>query len=248
MMTPSTTRPRRSSLYLGLLQRLLAIRATELRPALSEACTLIAEIFQADKVDCFLYAASERKLVALGVSATPLGARQRELGLDVLPVEHGGRAAWVFLQSAPFITGHSQDDPEELEAVKRDLGVRSTVMVPLLSDSQRRGVLSVTSQQPERFSRDDLHFLEAIAQWMNMLLHRLSLLDQLQQADRPTALPTAEETIEHLTQECLRLRGELLYWQNTADTLLMELHRWQLRPPGMGWREDQSAPTMSEGA
>lgn len=242
-MTPSPIRVRRPSVYLDLLQRLLAIRSTELRPTLSAACTLIAEIFHADKVDCFLPAPTEQTLVALGVSATPLGERQRELGLDVLPLANGGRAAWVFLHGVSFITGHSEDDPEELAAVKRDLGVRSSVMVPLLSDTRRRGVLSVTSQEPERYSRDDLRFLESIALWMNMLLDRLSLLDQLRRADQPPPLPSAEETIAHLTQECLRLRAELLYWQNTADTLLMELHRWQLRSPGMPW-----APDMSEDA
>jgi two-component system, OmpR family, sensor kinase len=232
MMTPTLSRPRRPTAYLSLLQRLLAIRVTELRPALSQACTLIAEIFLADKVDCFLYSAPDQTLAALGVSATPLGELQQTLGLDVLPIKGGGRAAWVFLQGRPFLTGHSEDDPDELEAIKHELGVRSCVIVPLLSDTQRRGVLSVTSMQPDRYTRDDLHFLEAIAEWMNSILHRLSLQEQLQQADRPIALPTAEATITHLTQECLRLRSELLYWQNTADALLMELHRWQLRSPG----------------
>ncbi|HYF65381.1 MAG TPA: GAF domain-containing protein [Herpetosiphonaceae bacterium] len=240
MPTPVPIRVRRPGAYLDLLQRLLALRSTELRPTLSAACTLIAEIFHADKVDCFLVDESDQTLVALGVSATPLGARQRELGLDVLPVARGGRAAWVFLRGVSFITGHSEDDPEELEAVKRELGVRSSAMVPLLSDTRRRGVLSVTSQDPERYSRDDLRFLEAIAQWMNMLLHRLDLLSLLE-ADQPPPLPSAEETIAHLTQECLRLRGELLYWQNTADTLLMELHRWQLLPPGAPWEPDRAA-------
>jgi GAF domain-containing protein len=234
MTTLNPSRVRRPTAYLSLLQRLLAIRSTELRPTLSQACTLIAEIFQADKVDCFLYSAPDQTLSALGVSATPLGALQQELGLDVLPIERGGRAAWVFLQAMPFLTGHSEDDPEELEAIKHELGVRSSVMVPLLSDTERRGVLSVTSMQPERYTRDDLHFLEAIAEWMNSILHRLSLQEQLQQSDRPIALSTAEATIAHLTQECLRLRSELLYWQNTADALLMELHRWQLRSPGSG--------------
>ena len=235
-MTTSIIAVRRPRVYLQLLQRLLAIRSTELRPALSQACTLIAEIFMADKVDCFLYAESDQTLVALGVSATPLGARQQALGLDVLSVHHGGRASWVFLQNTPFITGHSEDDPEELEGVKRDLGVRSTLMAPLLTDQQRRGVISVTSMQSEQYAADDLHVLEAVAQWMGMFLHRLDLQEQLQQSTRPVSLSSAEETIAHLTQECLRLRSDLLYWQNTADTLLMELHRWQLHTSGWSWK------------
>lgn len=168
-------------------------------------------------------------------------ARQQALGLDILPLAHGGRAAWVFLHTQPFLTGHSDTDPEELDGVKHDLGVRSSLLVPLLSDTTRKGVLSLTSMQPERFTRDDYALAEACAQWMNMLLHRLTLQAQLHQTATPVRLPTAEETITHLTQECLRLRSDVLYWQHTADTLLMELHRFQLHTPAWAWPPEHPA-------
>jgi hypothetical protein len=81
---------------LETLQRLLAIQATEMRPALTEAATLIAEALAADKVDMFLYQADSDSLVALGTSTTPMGKRQHELGLDRLPLANGGRAADAF--------------------------------------------------------------------------------------------------------------------------------------------------------
>src|SRR4051794_40960696 len=90
---------------LAMLQRLLGIRAIESRPALDEASTIIAETFDPDKVDVFIYQAHRDSLVALGTSQTPMGRRQQALGLDVLPLANGGRAAWAFREGVPYTTG-----------------------------------------------------------------------------------------------------------------------------------------------
>jgi hypothetical protein len=66
---------------LTTLQRLLLITAPQLRPALDQASTLTSEALGAEKVEVFLYEAASTTLVSLGTSATPLGRRQRELGL-----------------------------------------------------------------------------------------------------------------------------------------------------------------------
>ncbi len=60
---------------LETLQRMLAIQASELRPSLTEACNLVADAVQADKVDVFLYDAGSQSLVAMGTSETPMGRR-----------------------------------------------------------------------------------------------------------------------------------------------------------------------------
>jgi len=85
---------------LQMLRHLLGIRETELRPTLDEASTIIAETFGADKVDVFVYQPDVDTLVALGTSKTMMGKRQRELGLDRLPLANGGRAAWTFRTQA----------------------------------------------------------------------------------------------------------------------------------------------------
>src|SRR5215210_251642 len=90
------------------LERLLAIRATELPSALNQAALLVAETLGADKVDAFLYDPGIDTLVAMGVSDTPLGQRQRALGLNRLPVSNGGRAVQVFQSQKPHRTGHAE--------------------------------------------------------------------------------------------------------------------------------------------
>jgi len=121
----------RDGRLLVMLQRLLAIRAAELRPVLDEASTLIAETFDADKVDIFVYQPDADSLVALGTSMTPMGQRQRALGLDRLPLSNGGRAAWCFLTGEAYLTVRADDDPAELRGIVERLGVRSMMNHPI---------------------------------------------------------------------------------------------------------------------
>ncbi len=180
MATPSDPAgPHRDSRLLDMLQRLLAIRAPELRPALTEACTLVAEVLGADKVDVFLYDPSSTSLVAMGTSDTPMGHRQHQLGLDHLPLANGGPTVRVFETGEPYLTGRVDQDPEQLRGVVDGLGVRSELDVPLDVNSERRGVLLASSAQPEAFTEQNLAFVGAVSHWIGMLTHRAELFEQV---------------------------------------------------------------------
>jgi two-component system OmpR family sensor kinase len=162
---------------LATLQRLLTIDAPDLRPALDQASTLIAEALGADKSDIFLYEAESNSLVAMGTSDTPLGHRQHELGLDRMPLANGGPPVTVFQTGEPYLTGHADQDPEQPRGVIEDLGVRSQIDVALVVNGERRGVLAVVSAEPERFSTRDLRFLQAAAGWIGLVTHRAELFE-----------------------------------------------------------------------
>src|SRR5215203_1308314 len=106
------------------LERLLTIEAMDVRTALNEASDMIARAVHADKVDIFLYDVAISSLVAMGVSLTPLARRQQELGLDRVPIANGGRSVGVYLSEQPYLTGHADQDPEELPGVKGALAIR----------------------------------------------------------------------------------------------------------------------------
>ncbi len=109
---------------LDLLQRLLDLPALEVGSSLTTAATYVAEWLSCDKVDVFLLDAARSSLVALGTSETPLGARQKELGLDVLPLANGGRMVESFKARAPYRTGRADLDPAGLIRIVRELRVR----------------------------------------------------------------------------------------------------------------------------
>lgn len=161
------------------LELLLALDAVDLDGALNEAAQIVAEALGADKVDAFIYDAETECLVARGTSDTPMGRKQIALGLNRLPLAHGGRAAAVFRSGECHVDGHVDEDSLEVEGIKACLGVRSAVLCPLVVNGERCGVLSAVSAAPEQFSEDDVSFVQAVARWLALVMHRAELVQEL---------------------------------------------------------------------
>ena len=162
-----------------LPQQLLAMQATEVRAALDQASQLVVEACGADKVDVFLHDPSIDTLIAMGTSHTPLGDKQRAVGLDRLPLANGGRHVEVYLTGKPYYTGHAEEDSAVLLGIRETLQIRSLLVVPLEVQDQRRGIVSVAAQRPDAFSTEMLPVLQAVAQWIGMVTHRAELVEQI---------------------------------------------------------------------
>jgi two-component system, OmpR family, sensor kinase len=160
---------------LETLQRLLGIQAPELRPALSQASSLVAEALDADKVDVFLHEPESDTLVAMGTSDTELGHEQHRAGLNRQPVANNGPSVAVFQTGEPYLSGAADQDPDQLVGMIRRLRVRSEMDVVLDVNGQRRGILQAASSQPDFFSERDLDFLTAVSGWIGMVTHRAEL-------------------------------------------------------------------------
>jgi two-component system, OmpR family, sensor kinase len=167
------------TLALATLEQLLAIDAMTVEAAMSEVAQRIAELSGADKVDAFMLETKTHTLVAVGTSDTPLGRMQRSLGLDRLPLANGGRYVEIFTSREPFLDGRSDLDPLELPGIVNGLGVRSTIAVPLVIEGACRGVLCVTSTQPNFFDDSDLRFMQTVANWVAVIAHRAELVEQV---------------------------------------------------------------------
>lgn len=172
------TRQRQDRL-LTILEGLLELPATDVKAALNQATSLIAEVLAADKVDVFFHDWASETLVALGTSDTPLGRKQRAIGMDRLPLANRGRTVEVFLTGTSYLAHHADQDPEEIMGVKVGLDVKSEIAAVFEAKTLRRGVLLAVSSTPEFFSEQDLHFLEALARWMGMVIHRAELMDRM---------------------------------------------------------------------
>ena len=135
-MDQKTASPQR---FLEVLEALLRLPAADLATTLNHVANLVAEATGADKIDAFIYDPTRDSLVAVGTSTQPLSARQRQLGLDVLPVSNGGRVVHVFKTGETFMTGQLERDMTELPGVREALKIRSKLGVPLDIGALRRG-------------------------------------------------------------------------------------------------------------
>ncbi len=162
--------------YLETLERLLAIQATALTDVLDQASQRVTETLGADKIGVFLHETSPEALVAAGVSDTPMGRREREIGLDRFPLDAGGRPVEVFRTGAPYATGQADQDPA-MDRLTQGLGVRSAMLTPLMVNGASRGVVEALSAQPDQFSAEDQRFLEAVSSWLGLMVHRAELAE-----------------------------------------------------------------------
>ena len=198
MRTNPTDQPNRDQWLLAVLKRLLALEPGDLSAAMTEAAHQVAEVLGADKVDVFLYAPAEQALVAEGTSDTPMGRREKALGLDRLPLANGGRTVEVFQTGRCHHTEHADQDSEEVAELAKLLGVRSSLMVPLEVAGARRGVLLVSSATPAAFTQGDLEFVEAVAHWLGLAITRLTQAEML-------AAKAAEDGLQRGAHEVLQL-------------------------------------------
>ena len=173
---------------LTVLEQLLDIDALSLERAMAEASELLRGALGADKVDVFLHDPAADALVAAGTSRGPMGELEHALGLHRLPLDDGGRTVDVFRRGQPYRTGRANRDARELPAVKRALGVHSTLAQPLDVGGRRRGVLVASATAPDAFTERDLRFLRAVSRWVGSVAHRAELV---QQAVRRAAQPQA---------------------------------------------------------
>ena len=184
------------------LERLLALPAADLKVSLGQASDIMAASLDADKVDAFLYDESRDSLVALGTSNQPLSLLQRQHGLDVLPLANGGRVVQVFQNGQTVLTGHLENDPEELPGIKETLRVRSQIGVPLQIGDRRRGMVMVASQKPDHFTPEQARFAEAIVRWVGLVAHRAELVEEIaRNATESGRRAVAEELVTVLAHD-----------------------------------------------
>jgi two-component system OmpR family sensor kinase len=209
---------------LSTLEQLLAIEGTNLRSALDQAADLIAGAINSEKADAFLYDPSVETLVAVGTSNTPMGIRQRQIGLDRLPVANGGPEIVVFQTGESYRTGHADKDPTVPAGLTKGLGVRSTIIAPLIVNGERRGVMQACSSKDNAFSEEDVSFLEAVGYWVGTVTHRAELVERIKQDAAAQAKQVAAEELvtvlaHDLSNYITPLKGRLDLMQHRARRL-----------------------------
>jgi two-component system OmpR family sensor kinase len=207
----------RQDRLLAMLERLLELPASATHFMFDQAVQQIQEVLAADLVAFFFHDPATDTLVAWHCSDTPLGRKLRTSGMNRLPLANGGSAVSVFLTGVPFLTGQASQTPCELPGIITGLGVKSQMAVVFRVQTYHRGVTLAASVEPDFFSPDDLHFLEAVARWIGQAIGRNELVEQMENAGQDQKR-TEEELLTIMVHE---LRNYLQPLRGRLD-LLME--------------------------
>jgi DNA-binding CsgD family transcriptional regulator len=210
---------------LRLLEGLLAIEVGGLDTAMTQAAQRLAETLAAEKVDVLLHDPATESLVAVGTSDTPMGRREHELGLDVLPIANGGWAVEVLRSGRSHLARYADREQGELKGMIEGLGVRSSVNVPIDIAGDRRGVLIASSTTSGLFTERDLRFVEHVAHWIGLVAYRIAHTECLiAEAAAEATRRAAQHAVEVLTrrqQDVARLIGAGLTNEQIAQELVI---------------------------
>ncbi|GAC1405108.1 MAG: hypothetical protein NVSMB52_18920 [Chloroflexota bacterium] len=176
---PDNGQTHSATALLRTVNQLMDIESPDLKEALDQASTILAGSMGADKIDAFLLEPATATLVALGASATPMAATQHRLGLDRMPLANATREAEVYQTGQSYCCGSLDQDERIAPGVISGMGAHSMLAVPLHIGGERRGVLAALSTQFDRFSDDDISFLEIAARWVGMVAHRAELVEEI---------------------------------------------------------------------
>lgn len=210
----------------------MELPALDVDDTFTEAAQRIAEALACDKVDVFLFDEDKQTLRAIGTSTTPMGRKQRALGLDRLPLANGGSVVRVFMSGGSELQPDSRPDKEELRGFAVELGVRSTLAVAFEVNGLRRGVLSTMSGQVDFFQPADQQFVQVMARCMGVLVQRAEMVDQARRGETEQARRAGADEIitvlahdfrNHLQPLMGRLQLMRLYCKTGRSVSLMEV-------------------------
>ena len=207
----------REDRLLSMLERLLELPTNDVNSTLYQTTQLVAEVLAADKVQAFLHDTATDALVAPDVLDMPVEIRQDAPAIHQLLLVHGGHIAEVFLSGVPYLSGHVDQDSEDT------LGMQSEIVTIFQVGTQHRGVLLASSSTPEFFSEQDLHFLEAVARWVGIVIHRAELVKRMRQEAVEQGRRLAAE--ELLTIMAHDLRNYLTPLKGRLELIEQRAHR-----------------------
>lgn len=174
-----------------LFQNLVAVaRATAERPTLEatlqNALDVAVKLTRAELGSLFVLDSNNavsHSILSRGMT-TPL-ERQELVG----QVMDQGLAGWVYRNREAVLIHETQEDERWLTFPDAPYEARSVLAVPILGQEQMLGTLTLQHSQPNHFSEEDMHLMQASADQMALALRNARIYDdQRRLAKQQTAL------------------------------------------------------------
>jgi two-component system, OmpR family, sensor kinase len=173
-------RESRRSRLVDLLRYVTTVEyGTDLVASLTPVADRIVETLGAEKVDILLADPERAAYVSLGVSNTPLGQKQRELGLDVVPMTAPSPVVQVIKTGRSMLVYDGPHDPRMWRPDVEQLGLASVMLSPIEVNGEQRGALVCSSTRAYAFQPDDLDTQDLIARRLGLALQHSELTDDL---------------------------------------------------------------------
>lgn len=170
-----------------------ALRERELGGALREVADIASLPLAADVFGVFMLNA-ERELLDCVVSAGALRARFES---QAIPRSERMLSGQALANATPVLIGDALSVEDSLCDLLRELHVRSLMIAPLNDRERGNGLLIAGALEPNRFTTEDIAFLEAIANIVSNALQRNSIEEKLLLSQRLESLGQLTGGVAH---------------------------------------------------
>jgi two-component system cell cycle sensor histidine kinase/response regulator CckA len=198
---------------------LRALRGGNTRDLMNEACALVAQTLKVEFVKVLELLPGGDSMLLLAGS----GWREGIAGSRVLPAGPGTLAAYTLASTQPVILRNLQTDTRFSEPLLAEHGIVSGMTVILHGHERPFGLLGAHSASPREFTRDDINFLQAVANVLAAAVERMSTEEELRKSNETLRALNEAAPVAVLT---LDLEGRVQFWNPAARRLF-------------GWSEDE---------
>lgn len=164
---------------LTFLQRVSsAIAATpNLEKTLEKIIDVTKEAFKADLCAVLLYDEKTNLLVTQKGAFFPGGIEK--IMLKIAKDDENSLSAKIFREGIPYLSADATADTSIRSHSAKEWGIKSIIIVPLISDGKVIGVLRVGKQEPDFYSEEDKNLIIMIASQAAKLIENANLYSEL---------------------------------------------------------------------
>ncbi len=152
----------------------------DLTAALAMVATEAAELLHVDTCNIWLFGEDEGTLnIVAGHDLEPAGRRP-----DSMPIEASGIITEARATMKPVVVDDAEKDARALDGDFRKRGVKSSLVVPLVTEGKFTGALSLEmSSRKRRFTSREAELMESFAGQASIALHNASLVKELRESE-----------------------------------------------------------------
>jgi diguanylate cyclase (GGDEF)-like protein/PAS domain S-box-containing protein len=221
----------------ALQQRLIAefgqqaLASADLDDVLSHAVELVSVTLKVDYCDVLELNPDGQALTYRAASGWP----PEWVGRRVVPIKPGGHLEHVLSSREAVVIEDHGTETRFSPSPLMQFGIRSGMQVPILGSQGAFGVLAVHRFSVHRFSRDDVSFLQSVANILAVAIERKSAEDRLAhlaQFDSLTGLPNRYLFHDRLVQSIAQAKRAA----KPMAVLFIDLDRFKLVNDTLGHR------------
>ncbi len=169
------------------------LRERELSAALQEVATIASDPLAAEVFGVFMLNTEREQLIC----AAAAGALKSQIEGQSIPRSDRMLSGQAIANSTPVLIGDTLPVETSLCQLFRDLRVRSLMFAPLNDREHGNGLLIAGALEPNRFTTEDIAFLEAIANIVSNALQRNSTEEKLLLSQRLDSLGQLTGGVAH---------------------------------------------------